>query len=134
MVPRLTNQLSWQQAELLMQPALLRVVDNIRKQLEVSDWKGSYEDVELPIPGHQLCLECHNQQVKVNVWELCFQVCFRDYQPTIEEKTSQEVEIDTALIDAEGEVDWQQLEAKTQQLIAQLFQNLPSASSPSEDA
>ncbi|MBE9066488.1 hypothetical protein IQ260_07465 [Leptolyngbya cf. ectocarpi LEGE 11479] len=27
-----------------MQPALIRIIDNIRKQLEVSDWAGSYRD------------------------------------------------------------------------------------------
>lgn len=27
-----------------MQPALIRVIDNIRKQLENSDWQGSYEE------------------------------------------------------------------------------------------
>ncbi len=27
-----------------MQPALIRVIDNIRKQLDVSDWQGSYEE------------------------------------------------------------------------------------------
>ncbi len=132
MVPRLTNQQSWQQAELLMQPALLRVVDNIRKQLEASDWKGTYEDVETPIPGHQLCLERHHQQIRVNIWDLCFQVCFQNYQLSTEANNSQDVEIDTTLIDAEGEVDWQQLETKTQQLIEQLFQSLPSTPEETE--
>lgn len=31
-------------AQALMQPALIRIIDNIRKQLEVSDWTGSYRD------------------------------------------------------------------------------------------
>ncbi|MBT9315400.1 hypothetical protein [Leptothoe spongobia] len=31
-------------AQALMQPALIRIIDNIRKQLEASDWKGSYRD------------------------------------------------------------------------------------------
>ncbi len=31
-------------AQALMQPALIRIIDNIRKQLEGSDWKGSYRD------------------------------------------------------------------------------------------
>lgn len=30
--------------EQLMQPALIRVIDNIRKQLDVSDWQGGYEE------------------------------------------------------------------------------------------
>ena len=31
-------------AQALMQPALIRIIDNIRKQLDVSDWQGSYRD------------------------------------------------------------------------------------------
>ena len=31
-------------AQTLMQPALIRIIDNIRKQLDVSDWEGSYRD------------------------------------------------------------------------------------------
>ena len=27
-----------------MQPALIRVIDNIRKQLDASDWQGTYEE------------------------------------------------------------------------------------------
>ncbi len=28
----------------LMQPALIRVIDNIRKQLDITDWQGKYEE------------------------------------------------------------------------------------------
>ncbi|MEL6129079.1 MAG: hypothetical protein AAFR30_04135 [Cyanobacteria bacterium J06628_4] len=31
-------------AQALMQPALIRIIDNIRKQLDVSDWQGTYRD------------------------------------------------------------------------------------------
>ncbi|MEM8614242.1 MAG: hypothetical protein AAGF93_19640 [Cyanobacteria bacterium P01_H01_bin.105] len=31
-------------AQALMQPALIRIIDNIRKQLDTSDWSGSYRD------------------------------------------------------------------------------------------
>lgn len=37
---------SWQQAELLMQPAFIRLIDQIRKQLDQSDWTGVYETIE----------------------------------------------------------------------------------------
>lgn len=130
MVPRFTDATSWQQAELLMQPALLRVIDNIRKQLEDSTWQGSYEDIDTPIPGHQLCLQQGDRQFKVNLWDLCFQVCCRDYNLFDDPNAPQDVEIDTTLIDEEGEVDWQQLETKTQQVIEQIFVNLPTSESP----
>ena len=45
MPPKITNSTSWQQAEILMQPAFIRVIDNLRKQLDISDWKGTYQDV-----------------------------------------------------------------------------------------
>ena len=36
-------------AQALMQPALIRIIDNIRKQLDASDWEGSYrDDMEWP--------------------------------------------------------------------------------------
>ena len=31
-------------AQALMQPALIRIIDNIRKQLDISEWTGSYRD------------------------------------------------------------------------------------------
>ncbi|WP_215618175.1 hypothetical protein [Leptothoe kymatousa] len=31
-------------AQALMQPALIRIIDNIRKQLDDSDWQGRYRD------------------------------------------------------------------------------------------
>ena len=31
-------------AQALMQPALIRIIDNIRKQLDSSDWKSTYRD------------------------------------------------------------------------------------------
>lgn len=34
-------------ADQLMQPALIRIIDNIRKQLEASNWKGDYQETQL---------------------------------------------------------------------------------------
>jgi hypothetical protein len=71
-------------------------------------------------------LEKKDTSVCVNLWDLCFQVCFRDYTPTHTEGESQEVEIDTNLIDETGEVDWQRLDSKAQQLVEQVFAELPA--------
>lgn len=125
MKPEFKNMTAWNQAEVLMQPAFLRVIDNIRKQLEKSDWKGTYQDIQSPIPGYQLCLQRQDATVNVDIWELCYQVCFRNYQPNSTE-TDQTVEIDTSLLDETGDVDWQCLEAKTRQLVQQVFADLPS--------
>ena len=122
-----------------MQPAFIRVIDNIRKLLDVSAWKGTYKDVltwpqgvdpetqalvtellqrletappeqaeqirehlatlPMPHPGYHLCLQRQEQQVTVDLWNLCYQVCFYNYQ-----LGDEKVDIDTDLIDADGEV------------------------------
>lgn len=162
MPPKITNSTVWQQAELLMQPAFIRVVDNIRKHLDVSSWKGTYHDVliwppgttdetkvvvtqllqdmenatpqqvedirknlatlPMPHPGYHLRLQRQEQQLNVDLWDLCYQVCFLNYDA---ENIS--VDIDTSLFDDLGEVDWQHLENKTKMLVKQLFDSLPEA-------
>jgi hypothetical protein len=42
--PKFADVESWELADRLMQPALIRTIDNIRKQLEVSTWKGEYRE------------------------------------------------------------------------------------------
>jgi hypothetical protein len=160
MPPKITNSTAWQQAEILMQPAFIRVVDNIRKHLDTSSWKGTYHDVliwppsttdevkarvikllqdmetatpeqladiranldglPMPHPGYHLRLQRQEQEVNVDLWDLCYQVCFLNYSP---ENAS--VDIDRSLLDEFGEVDWQHLETKTKQLVKQVFDSLP---------
>jgi|ERR687885_594542 hypothetical protein len=127
MKPKFKNMVAWHQAELLMQPALIRILDQVRKQLENTTWKATYRDIQTPIPGYELCLEGKGNEVCVNIWELCYQVCFLNYTPTHTGLETQEVEIDTHLIDETGDVDWQYLDTKAQQLVAQVFATLPSA-------
>lgn len=43
-MPRFATAQDQRYAQVLMQPALIRIIDNIRKQLDVSDWTGSYRD------------------------------------------------------------------------------------------
>ncbi len=127
MKPKIKDPVAWQQAELLMQPALIRLLDNIRKKLDASVWTGTYHDVQTPLPGYRLDLKYNDQNVSVDVWELCYQVCFQNYNPTHALQESQEVEIDTALIDETGDVDWIHLEEKASNMINQLFDNLPTS-------
>ena len=161
MAPKITNSLAWQQAELLMQPTFIRVVDNVRKLLDNSSWKGTYHDVltwaadtseetkaivtqmvqELetatpeqavqiretlaklptPHPGYHLCLQRQEQQVNVDLWELCYQVCFVEY--TLSDDT---VDIDTSLIDESGDVEWNLLDNKAKRVVEEMFAKLPS--------
>jgi len=159
MPPNIPNSTTWQQAEILMQPAFIRIVDNIRKHLDTSKWKGSYHDVliwpagttdetksiviqlledsknataedllaikqklallPIPHPGYHLRLQYQEQVVNMDLWDLCYQVCFVDYSPE-----NVLVDIDTNLLDEFGEVDWQYLESKTKGLVQRIFDNL----------
>ena len=160
MPPKITNSVAWQQAELLMQPTFIRIIDNIRKLLDKSSWKGTYHDVltwaagtseetkaivtqmvqELetatpedaeqiretlaklptPHPGYHLCLQRQEQQVNVDLWELCYQVCFVEY--TLSDDT---VDIDTSLIDESGDVEWNLLDKKARKVVEAVFASLP---------
>jgi hypothetical protein len=132
MKPKFKNMLAWEQAQALMQPTFIRVIDNVRKQLDTSDWQGSYKEITEPLPGYHLCLTRQARSLEVDVWNLCYQVCFSNYHPAIIENfnennfTSYEVEIDTRLIDETGEIDWHLLDSKAQQLVHDVFENLPS--------
>lgn len=127
MKPTFKNTVAWQQAEMLMQPALIRILDHVSKQLEQTTWKATYNNVQTPIPGYELCLERNDTSVCVDLWDLCFQVCFRGYPQVHSELESQEVEIDTSLIDETGDVDWHCLDTKAQQLVQKVFADLPTA-------
>jgi len=150
-----------EQVELLMQPAFIRLIDNIRKQLEQSQWKGTYQTIEnwpegttpeiqakvnqlqeqldratpaqsveltqalaeLPQPeiSYQLSLKKQEHQFEVNIWDLCYQICFCDFPAIAEDNT----QVDNSLIDLDGEVDWNHLDFKARQVVEQLFHNLP---------
>jgi hypothetical protein len=162
MKPKFANLEAWKQAELLMQPAFIRLVDNLRKQLEDSTWKGTYRDVPMwaddvpdstrtryqllqqelataeptqaelvkaalaqlpqPHPGYELCLTKQDRQVVVDMWELCYQICF--HAPNV---PGSPVTVDLSLIDETGDVDWSQLDEKTKRIVGQVFANLATA-------
>lgn len=173
-MPKFQDLVTWQQAEKLMQPAFIRLVDQLRKQLDQSSWKGTYEDVPIwsesvsaevrarvaqlqtelktaspedtdaieaalaqlpsPHPGYLLHLRAHEQAVTVDLWNLCYEICFQDYDSASgtshaheEIGSSQGVKIDTTLLDDAGEVDWNQLDRKAQQVVEQLFAGLPTS-------
>lgn len=149
-----------QLADQLMQPALIRVIDNIRKQLEVSDWQGSYQETQLwpddvaesqlqrvkdlqaqlrvatpeqadvlrdelaalpqPFPGYELHLTRDDQECVVNVWELCYCVCFEEFPvPT------GTVTVDTSLVDQEiNDIDWLVLDEKAKSIVGDVFEQL----------
>lgn len=162
--PRFSNTAEWQQAEVLMQPVFIRLIDNIRKELEQSNWQGSYREEPIwpdgvsqeiqdqvrslqaqlaiappeeaaaledalaglpgPFPGYSLCLERNGTTVTVDLWQLCYQICFTNYHPLLYQADEVLVEVDHTLLDQRGEVDWQQLDTKAQQIVHQIFASL----------
>ncbi len=130
MKPQFKTRLAWDKAQILMQPALIRILDNIRKQLEDSQWKGSFKDVTHPIPGYLLCLTQGDRSVEVDIWQLCYQVVSNNYTPTFQnifsadDQSSYELEIDDRLLDETGEIDWHLIEAKAQKSVRQIFDQL----------
>jgi hypothetical protein len=111
------------------------IVTQLRKQLETATPETAEEIEERlarlpnPFPGYLLILKDQDRQITVDLWQLCYQICFRNYSPILNAMDSDlTVEIDTNLIDETGEVDWQRLDDKAKQLIEQIFSTLPTAS------
>jgi hypothetical protein len=126
MQPKFASELAWQQAEFLMQPIYIRIIDRIRQQGEVSTWKVSYEEVREPHPINYLCLESGERRLKFDIWDLCYQVCFLNYDGSHSELESQIVDVDTSLIDLEAQTpDWTKLDNKAKDVVASIFNNLP---------
>lgn len=165
--PQFVDTESWQQAEMLMQPVFIRVIDNIRKELEASAWQGTYREeivwaegvspqtqekvialrnqlsradeaaaagieatlakLPQPHPAYQLCLKHNDQQVIVDLWQLCYQICFKNYSPLLSVSDHIPVEIDASLIDEFGEVNWNRLDEKAKRIIEQIFHTLQSS-------
>jgi hypothetical protein len=122
MRPRFKNELAWEQAELLMQPAYIRIIDHIRKATETTSYQVSFTEVTEPYPSYQLCLKNQDQQLVYDIWDLCFQVCFVNFQGSHTPLESQEVEIDVELIDqSRGDVDWIKLDQKAKMIIEEIF-------------
>jgi hypothetical protein len=127
MLPKFANELAWQQANFLMQPIYIRIIDRIRQRSETCTWQVSYEEAKIPHPTHYLCLQSGERLLKFDLWDLCYQVCFVNYLGSHSELETQAVEIDTTPIDlATGIIDWHYLDNKANDVIARVFDNLPN--------
>ncbi len=125
MVPKFVDRVAYQQAEFLLQPIYIRIIDRIRQQSETSAWKVSYEEVQTPQPTNYLCLQSSDRVLRFELWDLCYQVCFRDYHGSHGELESQVVAIDTSLIDMEAKApDWHRIDDKAKSVVARVFDNL----------
>ena len=161
-MPKFATPSERSKVEQLMQPALIRVIDNIRKQLDSTSWQGRYEEEliwpvgttpeqqqdyqnlqkqlhgvppaehdrvaalisQLPQPSPLYTLRLTKQGYPdrtVDIWALCYQVCMAGDSPF---SADIELSADDRLFDDEGAVDWQQLDDKTQVLVAAIFEGL----------
>lgn len=126
MIPKIKNALAWEQTQKLMQPAYIRVVDNLRKAIEDSSWRESYQEVQTPLPGYELSLSSEEKEIKINLWELCFEVCFQDYQRgSVPLDAALTVDVDTSLLTEDtGEVNWERLDEKAMGKVEKLLKKL----------
>jgi hypothetical protein len=134
-----------------MQPTLIRVIDNLRKHIETTDWQSTYVEQVLwpvsatedqkqqvqaiaasletaspeqadqlrqqlstlpsPVPAYQLQLSRNGDTLVLDVWQLCFQVCFVDYV------VNSPAQVDRDLLDIDNEVNWITLDEKAKRLV-----------------
>ena len=87
---------------------------------EADEIRDTLARLPMPHPGYHLRLQRQQQEASIDLWELCYQVCFLEYSPNKEG-----ADIDTSLIDELGEVDWLRLDAKARELVDQTFTKLP---------
>lgn len=166
MKPTFIDPETWEKTNTLMQPAFIRLLDNIRKLTdELSTWKTSYQetlvwdadiseeergrigllqqelksttdndrayDIEeiletlpKPYPAYEWKLERGEELVTIDVWELCYKICFTsDYDPRI----NSPARVDNTLFDGD-EVDWTILDEKAKRLVTEILSQLPTLS------
>jgi hypothetical protein len=96
---------------------------------EQANLEAQLEALPEPIPIYLLHLNKAQQTRTLNLWELCYQVCLADYAPDFESTGFAEIDLneaapDRTLFDASGEVDWEQLDRKTADVIQAAFESL----------
>lgn len=165
MKPSFNTPDDWERTNLLMQPAFIRLLDNIRKLTdELSTWKTSYQEnliwedsvsneergrigllqqelktttdndraseieqiletLPKPYPAYEWRLDRGDQIVTIDVWELCYKICFtEDFNP----RSEAPAQVDLELFDDEGDVDWAVLDEKAKQLVTEILSQLPT--------
>ena len=165
MKPSFETPTDWECTNTLMQPAFIRLLDNIRKLTdELSSWKTSYreelvwepevseeergrigllqqelktttdndraydieqilETLPKPYPAYEWRLEYIDEVVTIDVWELCYKICFTaDFNPQSEAAAK----VDRLLFEEDGEVDWTRLDEKAKQLVMAVLSQLPT--------
>ena len=175
MAPNISDSQVWHQANLLMQPILIRLIDHLRKALEEHHWRGEYVNQEIwpdsadsatrerrqalvqaletaegeqtqalqgeldrlpsPYPGYVLKISAATDSPELDgsaqdpfasfdLWELCYHICFTNYPQSRDQGES--AMVDPQLIDEMGDVEWNQVDEKTQHFVAALLAEFSS--------
>jgi hypothetical protein len=156
---------------LLLQPALIRLIDQLRQQMTAASWSWSYDTVELwpdtvssevrsqyttmlqaletasdeeaemiqdvletilhPVPLYRLDISLDGVDYQFNLWELCYQICLKEYVPnlsnmTVESPNLDKQTLDLDLYESSGEVDWARLNEKAKTVVSMLMIQLKS--------
>ncbi len=109
-------------------------LENAPDDQQVEELERSLSQLPTPYPGYLLHLtkddrQQDDRQLTVDLWNLCYQICFRNYDPVsgtsfqseFGERLGEGVEIDRTLFDETGEVDWDQLDEKVRQIVNPIF-------------
>ncbi len=154
---------------LLLQPALIRLIDQLRLQLTGSNWQWSYQtheiwpenvpqfardrygqlqaqldtvkdteaevlDAELatmvmPVPVYFLDLIQGDRQLRINMWELCYQICLQEYSPVLASASLDSpalalYSLDPTLLESDETIDWSKLDQKAADVVSQMLEGL----------
>ncbi|MEM9136246.1 MAG: hypothetical protein AAGB01_02690 [Cyanobacteria bacterium P01_F01_bin.42] len=154
---------------LLLQPALIRLIDQLRLQLKAAEWTWSYDTVEVwpdqvpettrsryeemmraldvasgddaeaiqdvldelpqPIPLYRLEITDQSSVPTINMWQLCYQICLKDYTPQLQDMSLMapdlnQNDIDSRLTDQDGEIDWDCLNQNAQLVVEKLIASI----------
>ncbi len=103
---------------LLLQQEMKEADEDLEAQIE-----DAIAVMPVPFLGYELLLHRGEAEGKLDLWHLCYEICFVNPDLTAE---NPEVIVDQSLIDSEGEVDWALLEAKTKAIVSAAFGALES--------
>lgn len=62
--PKFKNAQEYELAQVLMQPIFIRLLDNIRKESELSNYDVSYEEINEPFPSYIVAIKKENKTEK----------------------------------------------------------------------
>lgn len=79
-----------------------------------------------PQPVYTLQLEQGDRHHQFDLWELCWQLCC----PAWQANGDYDGQVDPILLTPDGDCDWDQLDIKTRQFVAQLLAQLNAAGQP----